>query len=108
MADPPTGIGAWLNSGGFWSSLPRDAVVGAGAGHQILLVVPSLDIVVVRLGQAGSGSSKGRAQARMISSSGRQTVVSRRSSNASVSGRKNAGALIDRPPLCEASPAAPC
>ncbi len=52
MADPPTGIGVWLNSDGFWPALPRDAAVGAGAGHQILLVVPSLDLVVVRLGRA--------------------------------------------------------
>jgi CubicO group peptidase (beta-lactamase class C family) len=51
MADPPTGIGLWVNSDGFWPSLPRDAAVGAGAGHQILLVVPSLDLVVVRLGE---------------------------------------------------------
>ena len=52
MADPPTGIGAWINSDGFWPSLPRDAAVGAGGGHQILLVVPSLELVVVRLGRA--------------------------------------------------------
>jgi CubicO group peptidase (beta-lactamase class C family) len=52
MADPPTGIGLWLNSDGFWPSLPRDAAVGAGGGHQILLVVPSLDLLVVRLGRA--------------------------------------------------------
>jgi hypothetical protein len=51
MADPPTGIGLWVNSDGFWPSLPRDAAVGQGAGHQILLVVPSLDLVVVRLGK---------------------------------------------------------
>lgn len=51
-ADPPTGIGVWLNSDGFWPSLPRDAAVGAGAGHQVLLVVPSLGLVVVRLGHA--------------------------------------------------------
>jgi CubicO group peptidase (beta-lactamase class C family) len=54
MADPPTGIGVWLNSDGFWPSLPRDAAVGAGAGHQILLLVPSLDLIVVRLGEAFS------------------------------------------------------
>ena len=50
--DPPTGIGVWLNSDGFWPSLPRDAALGAGGGHQLLLLVPSLDLVVVRLGRA--------------------------------------------------------
>jgi CubicO group peptidase (beta-lactamase class C family) len=49
--DPPTGIGVWLNRDKFWPSLPRDAAVGAGGGHQILLLVPSLDLVVVRLGR---------------------------------------------------------
>jgi CubicO group peptidase (beta-lactamase class C family) len=50
--DPPTGIGVWLNSEGFWPSLPRDAALGAGGRHEILLVVPSLDLVVVRLGRS--------------------------------------------------------
>jgi hypothetical protein len=30
--------------------VPRDAVVGAGAENQVLFIVPSLDLVVVRNG----------------------------------------------------------
>jgi len=48
---PAIGLGWWVNSDGFWPSLPRDAFVGAGAQHQILLVVPSLDLVMVRMGE---------------------------------------------------------
>ena len=33
-----------------WPSLPRDAFAGAGAGNQILLVVPCRDLIVVRNG----------------------------------------------------------
>lgn len=48
---PATGIGLWLNCDRFWRSLPLDAVIGiGGGGHQILLVIPSLDLVVVRTG----------------------------------------------------------
>jgi CubicO group peptidase (beta-lactamase class C family) len=41
----------YTNFDGVWSSLPRDAIVGEGAGHQILLIIPSLDMIVVRLGE---------------------------------------------------------
>jgi CubicO group peptidase (beta-lactamase class C family) len=49
---PPTGIAVWLNCNGFWSSLPRDAVIAHGGGHQLLLIIPSYDLVVVRMGNA--------------------------------------------------------
>ena len=52
---PTPGLGWWLNIDGTWPNLPRDAFAGAGAGQQILLVVPSLDLVVVRLGEAFTG-----------------------------------------------------
>ena len=44
------GIGFWSNNDGAVSRLPRDAFWGSGAGHQIVLVVPSLNLVVVRNG----------------------------------------------------------
>ena len=47
---PGSGLCWWTNDDGVWSSVPRDAFAGAGAGHQVLLVVPSLDLVVVRNG----------------------------------------------------------
>jgi CubicO group peptidase (beta-lactamase class C family) len=48
---PATGFGTWLNCDGYFPSLPRDAVIGAGASHQLLLVVPSWQLVLVRLGR---------------------------------------------------------
>jgi CubicO group peptidase (beta-lactamase class C family) len=47
---PASGLGWWTNSDGVWQSVPRDAFGGAGAGHQLLLVVPSLELIVVRFG----------------------------------------------------------
>ena len=34
-----------------WKSAPDDALGGAGAGQQFLLIVPSLDLIVVRNGE---------------------------------------------------------
>jgi CubicO group peptidase (beta-lactamase class C family) len=49
-----SGLGWWVNRGSdgtkLWTSAPEDAFGGAGAGHQFLLVVPSLDLIVVRNG----------------------------------------------------------
>jgi CubicO group peptidase (beta-lactamase class C family) len=47
---PASGLAWWTNYDGVWASVPRDAFAGAGAGHQALLVVPSLDLVIVRNG----------------------------------------------------------
>lgn len=47
---PCPGLGWWLAADGALSRLPRDAFLGAGAGHQLLLVVPSLELIVVRFG----------------------------------------------------------
>jgi len=50
--NPASGSGLcwWLNFDGIWAGTPRDAFAGVGAGDQILLAVPSLDLVVVRNG----------------------------------------------------------
>ncbi len=49
-----SGLGWWVNTGPdgtrLWKSAPEDAFGGAGAGQQFLLVVPSLDLIVVRNG----------------------------------------------------------
>ena len=44
------GIGWWSNKEGKYSALPRDAFWGSGAGHQVLFVVPSKQLIVVRNG----------------------------------------------------------
>jgi CubicO group peptidase (beta-lactamase class C family) len=49
-----SGLGWWVNTAldgsRLWKSAPEDAFGGAGAGQQFLLVVPSLDLIVVRNG----------------------------------------------------------
>lgn len=42
--------GWYLNRSGAWPSLPEDALVAIGNRHQMLLAVPSWDLVAVRLG----------------------------------------------------------
>ena len=44
-------MGWWTNTTGRYAKLPKDAVWGAGAGDQVLLVIPSLNLIVVRNGQ---------------------------------------------------------
>jgi hypothetical protein len=55
---PSSGLGWWTNHDGVWPNVPRDAFAGAGAGQQVLLVVPSLDLIIVRNGAAMSQSSE--------------------------------------------------
>jgi CubicO group peptidase (beta-lactamase class C family) len=45
------GMGWWSNNSERYSKLPKDAVWGAGAGDQLLLVVPSLNLIMVRNGE---------------------------------------------------------
>ncbi len=44
-----------LNVKNRWPSLPADAYAGLGGGHQITLVIPSQDMVVVRYGRSFHG-----------------------------------------------------
>lgn len=50
-----SGLGWWVNGrddgSRVWKSAPADAFWGAGAGHQLLMVVPSLGLIVVRNGE---------------------------------------------------------
>jgi CubicO group peptidase (beta-lactamase class C family) len=56
---PASGLCWWTNYDGVWPSLPRDAFAGAGAGNQILLVVPCRDLIVVRNGDLLGDPSAG-------------------------------------------------
>jgi CubicO group peptidase (beta-lactamase class C family) len=53
-------IGWWSNNQGVVAGVPKDAFWGSGAGHQCVFVVPSLNLIAVRNGQALSpgGSRK--------------------------------------------------
>jgi CubicO group peptidase (beta-lactamase class C family) len=49
---PGSGLAWYTNADGVWPDVPRDAIAGAGAGHQVVVAIPSLDLVVVRNGDA--------------------------------------------------------
>ncbi|MCR4415326.1 MAG: beta-lactamase family protein [Thermoguttaceae bacterium] len=51
------GMGWWSNREGQYARVPKDAFWGAGAGHQILLVIPSLNLIAVRNGVALAGTT---------------------------------------------------
>ena len=42
------GMGFWTNADGRYPNLPRDTYYGAGAGDQLLIVIPSLNLIAVR------------------------------------------------------------
>lgn len=50
------GMGWWTNGLGRYADVPRDAVWGAGAGDQVLLVIPSLQLIMVRNGRGLDGA----------------------------------------------------
>ncbi len=49
---PASGLAWYTNEDGVWPAAPRDTFAGAGAQHQIIVVSPSLDLIVVRNGTA--------------------------------------------------------
>ena len=49
---PASGLSWYTNPDGNWPAAPRDAFAGAGASHQVIVVVPSLDLIVVRNGNS--------------------------------------------------------
>ncbi|MBW7997186.1 MAG: serine hydrolase, partial [Candidatus Glassbacteria bacterium] len=48
--NPAPALGFYSNFDGVWENVPRDAFAGAGAGNQVLLVIPSLGMIIVRNG----------------------------------------------------------
>jgi CubicO group peptidase (beta-lactamase class C family) len=52
----------WLNAGGRWPAVPRDAYWAAGAAGQLCLVVPSREAVLVRMGHT-VGAARDHADA---------------------------------------------
>ena len=49
------GLGWWNNASGRFGAVPRDAFYALGAGHQVLMVVPSLNLIMVRYGEVLTG-----------------------------------------------------
>jgi CubicO group peptidase (beta-lactamase class C family) len=56
---PASGLAWYTNSDSVWPAAPPDAFAGAGANHQVVFVVPSLDLVVVRNGDALGDTAPG-------------------------------------------------
>ncbi|MBM3211094.1 serine hydrolase [Candidatus Poribacteria bacterium] len=56
---PASGLGWWINYDGVWPLVPKDAFAGAGAGNQVLLVIPSLDLIIVRNGSTLGNEAAG-------------------------------------------------
>ena len=48
---PRMGLCWWTNATAVWPKVPRDAFRGGGAGNQVLLVIPSLSLIIVRNGE---------------------------------------------------------
>jgi CubicO group peptidase (beta-lactamase class C family) len=56
---PSSGLAWYVNSDGIWPAAPRDTFAGAGASHQVIVVVPSLELIVVRNGDALADTKPG-------------------------------------------------
>ena len=50
LSPVPT-LGWYNNFDGIWPAVPRDAFAGGGAGNQHLFVIPSMNMVIVRMGE---------------------------------------------------------
>ena len=65
--DSAYGAMVWVNAGGAWPELPRDAFAFRGAGLQDVYVIPSRNLVIVRMGHF-VGSQAGTADLRRAES----------------------------------------
>ena len=52
---PASTMGWYSNFDKVWKYVPQDAFAAAGAGHQLILVVPSQNLIVIRFGDDLSG-----------------------------------------------------
>ena len=56
------GFGWVSNRTGRWKELPKDAFATSGAGDRVLMIIPSLDLIVLRLGSSlETGKQRGGA-----------------------------------------------
>lgn len=56
---PACGLAWWNNFDGVWPRAPRDLFLGSGAGNQTLIVIPSMNLIVVRNGENMYDPEKG-------------------------------------------------
>jgi len=50
------GLAWWVNREGDWEGVPRDAFAAMGAHHNVCYIIPSLDLVALRIGAGPEGS----------------------------------------------------
>jgi CubicO group peptidase (beta-lactamase class C family) len=56
---PASGLAWYVNFDGVWPDAPRDTFCGAGAGDRTLIVIPSLNMIIVRYGEDMFDAKKG-------------------------------------------------
>ena len=59
--EPIAALGWFTNHDGVFKSLPRDTFFGAGAGEQLLIVIPSLNMIIVRMGSPLNPNFSGKS-----------------------------------------------
>jgi CubicO group peptidase (beta-lactamase class C family) len=64
-ADKTRGYGGlfWLNRGGAWKGVPEDAFMASGHMGQFTMIIPSRDMVIVRMGPSPADSTRYFAEA---------------------------------------------
>jgi CubicO group peptidase (beta-lactamase class C family) len=78
----PNGIGWWSNNDGHFAKVPKDAYWGAGAGNQILLVIPSLNLIAVRNGADLAGAKSRDAVNEMLFEPLMAAIIDKKTSRA--------------------------
>ncbi len=57
-SNPAYGLTWWVNTQGFWPGVPRDAFAAMGFNTNLCCVIPSLDLIVVRIGLGPTDSTE--------------------------------------------------
>ncbi len=53
---PAPGLLGWNNNNGVFANIPEDAFIGMGANHEVLVVIPSMNLIAVRVGKPLNGT----------------------------------------------------
>ena len=56
-----SGLAWYTNFDGVWQNAPRDLFFGSGAGNQVMIVIPSMKMIIVRNGEDMHNHAKGEA-----------------------------------------------
>lgn len=86
-------LGWYCNRDGIWEYLPRDAFAGAGAQNQLLMVIPSLKMIIVRsaTGEKVGQGKYGPKASGMLMVDGVLYMIARNSGNAQLAWSEDYG-----------------